>query len=46
MAIEKVFVLNNTGVLRDELVAQRLGMVCVCWVCWVCVCVCACVCTV
>jgi hypothetical protein len=32
MAIEKVFVLNNTGVLRDELVAQRLGMVCVCGV--------------
>jgi DNA-directed RNA polymerase alpha subunit len=44
MAIEKVFVLNNTGVLRDELVAQRLGMVCVCV--RVCVCVCACVCTV
>jgi hypothetical protein len=27
MAIEKVFVHNNTGVLRDELVAQRLGMI-------------------
>ena len=27
MTIEKVFVHNNTGVLRDELVAQRLGMI-------------------
>mmetsp|Transcript_23237 Transcript_23237/g.75576 ORF Transcript_23237/g.75576 Transcript_23237/m.75576 type:complete len:370 (-) Transcript_23237:532-1641(-) len=27
MAIEKVFVYNNTGVLRDELVAQRLGLI-------------------
>ncbi|KAJ1493213.1 DNA-directed RNA polymerases I and III subunit RPAC1 [Baffinella frigidus] len=27
MAIEKVFVMNNTGVLHDELLAQRLGLI-------------------
>ena len=27
MAIEKVFITNNNGVLRDELLAHRLGLI-------------------